>query len=133
MFSSDQNGEKVFQISTTTYQHHTVPQDLILPDALMDDSILNNDKGKGRQQKSLATLDSCEITHEDNDRKVMHRDMERNRRKEMNKLHGSLRSLLPLEYIKVNKLCTLSFPSSACSFLVLCYYLCGFRVIGFRK
>ncbi|XP_023900290.2 transcription factor bHLH118 [Quercus suber] len=100
MFSSDQNGEKVFQISTTTYQHHTVPQDLILPDALMDDSTLNNDKGKGRQQKSLATLDSCEITHEDNDRKVMHRDMERNRRKEMNKLHGSLRSLLPLEYIK---------------------------------
>lgn len=115
MFSSDQNDEKVFQISTTTYQHHTVPQELILPDALMDDSTLNNDKGKGRLEKSLAALDSCEITHEDNDRKVMHRDMERNRRKEMNQLHGSLRSLLPLEYIKVNKLCTPYFPSSACS------------------
>ena len=119
MFSFQQSDDKpVFQISTTTQQ-----QDLILPDASLDDStLLNYDKGKGRQRKSLATLDNSELT-DNNDRKMMHREMERQRRKEMGKLHGSLRSLLPLEYIKVNILNlyfvhTLSFLSSPCTFLL---------------
>uniref|UniRef100_A0A2N9EN82 BHLH domain-containing protein n=1 Tax=Fagus sylvatica TaxID=28930 RepID=A0A2N9EN82_FAGSY len=96
MFSFQQSDDKpVFQISITTQQ-----EDLILPDASLDDStLLNYDKGKGRERKSLATLDNSELT-DNNDRKMMHREMERQRRKEMGKLHGSLRSLLPLEYIK---------------------------------
>lgn len=59
----------------------------------MDNTTLNF-KGRGRGRPAQPK------SSDDGDKKMVHREMERKRRKDMAKLHGSLRSLLPLEFIK---------------------------------
>ncbi|KAG7986687.1 hypothetical protein I3843_03G093900 [Carya illinoinensis] len=101
MFSLHESDELLFQISSNARQQLAVRQDLILPDAPMDDSNIDYDKGRGRRGKpSAAGISGNWEKTEDSDKKTMHREMERKRRKDMSELHGSLRSLLPLEYIK---------------------------------
>ncbi|XP_030519129.1 transcription factor bHLH120-like [Rhodamnia argentea] len=83
---------------------HPIPEDLIIHDEedLHGLCFTNQkDKNKGLDESVLISFSGGNKSQEDCDpKKAMHRDVERRRRKEMNTLYASLRSLLPLEYVK---------------------------------
>lgn len=103
-FSSNSNNNY-----NTSYQQNIIPQDLIIPTrtALVEPNIIDfaskNIMGKGRSGRRLL---GPNLDYEDDDnsnkKKMMHREIEKQRRKEMAALHALLRSLIPLEFIKVN-------------------------------
>ncbi|KAF8008644.1 hypothetical protein BT93_K2340 [Corymbia citriodora subsp. variegata] len=84
--------------------HNPIPEDLIIHDDRDLHSLCftnREDKNKGADASVLISFSGGNKSDEDCDpKKKMHRDIERRRRKEMNTLYASLRSLLPLEYIK---------------------------------
>ncbi|XAR71766.1 hypothetical protein NMG60_11018176 [Bertholletia excelsa] len=73
-----------------------VEQDLVLGCASPEASLTT---GK-RRRKLLVTHAEAEEDGDGDKKKILHRDIERQRRQEMASLHASLRSLLPLEYIR---------------------------------
>ncbi|XP_057996213.1 transcription factor bHLH126-like [Hevea brasiliensis] len=100
MFPLHQGNELCFQISSNA--PHKIPQDIILPHPVLYGSPdLTDDLGKSRRRKSIS-MDNDETARDNgnNKKKLLHRDIERQRRQEMATLYASLRSLLPLEHIK---------------------------------
>lgn len=112
-----------FQISSSDNYYSlpilTTTEDKILHDPVMDDgtggttlpcsSTQKGSKGKQRKQLSLpasaaawGTEDNYKNTTDVENKKWMHREIEKQRRQEMARLCTSFRSLLPFEYIKVN-------------------------------
>ncbi|KAG4130917.1 hypothetical protein ERO13_D09G174500v2 [Gossypium hirsutum] len=86
--------EMFFHFSSGSDPQNTIPQDEILDYVPMGGS-----SSRGRQRKLLST-EKRENSNADDKKKSMHRDIERQRRQEMSTLYASLRTLLPLEYIK---------------------------------
>ncbi|KAL2540107.1 Transcription factor bHLH [Abeliophyllum distichum] len=104
MFRLQHGDELVFQPPSG------IKQDEIMQDLTMDHPLLNNSnhstsKWKRGEQRSSGTQENKDGStfHDSNIRKLMHRDIERQRRQEMTNLHASLRSLVPLEYLKGKK------------------------------
>ncbi|KAK8495125.1 hypothetical protein V6N13_026468 [Hibiscus sabdariffa] len=81
--------EMFFQFSSNSDPQNTTPRD----------DVLDLVPSRGRQRRLLAS-EKRENGDEDDKKKSMHRDIERQRRQEMSTLYASLRTRLPLEYIK---------------------------------
>ncbi|KAJ6764463.1 TRANSCRIPTION FACTOR BHLH120-RELATED [Salix koriyanagi] len=97
MFPLHQGDELCFNMSSNPHQQHSIPQDLILAQyAALHGSDTATKMENGRR-RNLISMDNNEVAR---DQKMMHRNIERQRREEMTTLYGSLRALLPLDFIK---------------------------------
>lgn len=120
MYPLQRKEEKCFQISFNPHQHIIPDQDLIFERHLSleayDDDDNNNDNTKNgvkdlgiprlkkKKKKLVETLDfdGSDVSDQHHHKiKLMHRERERQRRQQMGALYMSLRTLLPLEFIKV--------------------------------
>ncbi|KAK9291323.1 hypothetical protein L1049_019268 [Liquidambar formosana] len=93
-FNSNRSDGQLFSIFSTPHQKQTVHQDLILGGAEMDGSVFLNNTGR----ELLVTQEN--VKDDNKNKRMMRTDFERQRRQEMANLYASLRSQLPLEYIK---------------------------------
>ncbi|CAI9771868.1 unnamed protein product [Fraxinus pennsylvanica] len=104
MYQSQHNNEAIFdQNPLIVFQQDKILEDLLLDHVLMNCGNVENKDTKKRKRKSSAGVQEKNIddnSNESNLRRIMHRDLERQRRQEMANLYASLRSLLPLEHIK---------------------------------
>ncbi|KAJ4955652.1 hypothetical protein NE237_012435 [Protea cynaroides] len=105
-FPLQQSDELFFPATSTAGQQQTDPQQdrlfMAAPSLDCTDLLFELDiPGLGRRKPS-ATPNSCvdQTSNEKKKKKVIHRDVERQRRQEMATLYASLRSQLPLEYLK---------------------------------
>ncbi|KAK4489480.1 hypothetical protein RD792_005289 [Penstemon davidsonii] len=92
MFPFQQSDDSLIEDPLLIFQ-----TDSILNPSLSFDPITKISKKRPRISKSHI---NDEENNEGKIKKVMHRDIERQRRQEMGSLYASLRTLLPLEYIK---------------------------------
>ncbi|XP_050225937.1 transcription factor bHLH118-like [Mercurialis annua] len=109
MFPLQPGNELCFNISSDSSQQQNLRQDLILGDPQLllyattnDVTVLDKTK-KSLRRKSMSMANNFDVIpspRSDDNKKLMHRDIERQRRQEMAALYVSLRNLLPLEYIK---------------------------------
>ncbi|KAK7380213.1 hypothetical protein VNO78_32716 [Psophocarpus tetragonolobus] len=105
MFPLQRGNELVIQFSNSPHQQqHKISEDLILDDyASLDvnDSI-SHQKSNTSQPKKLYYGANKKNHHDSNEhkKKMIHKEIERQRRQEMATFYASLRSLLPLEFIK---------------------------------
>ncbi|OIT26684.1 PREDICTED: transcription factor bHLH118-like [Nicotiana attenuata] len=120
MYSLQENDELVFQILSNPCQQSKVSQDLVMDYASLETrthhdplNIYNSQVNKRLPKRILGTTDNNIPDHKKDEtaaapappddfklRRIIHRDIERQRRREMSALYSSLRSLLPLQYVK---------------------------------
>ena len=118
MFPLHQGDELCFNISSDPHQQHNIPQDLILARyAALQGSDTTNKMENDRRQFLISMDSNHEVARDhskNNNKKMMHRNIERQRRQEMTTLYASLRALLPLEFIKVRKVSSILFFDRPC-------------------
>ncbi|WVZ14168.1 hypothetical protein V8G54_011734 [Vigna mungo] len=103
MFPFQRGNELVIQFSNSPHHHqqHEISQDLILDDyASLDDNL--SGKNFSRTQSENLFYEPNIKNHDSNEhmKKMIHKEIERQRRQEMATSYASLRSLLPLQFIK---------------------------------
>lgn len=108
MFPSIQSDEWMYEISDIPHMEDLKQQNLTSGEASVEgiSSNLTQRMGKAKRLKSLANNNDGDAA-DNNDRdakKIMRKEIERQRRQQMAKLYEKLRLLLPLESIKVNEL-----------------------------
>ncbi|KAK9291812.1 hypothetical protein L1049_019762 [Liquidambar formosana] len=102
MFPFHQSDELLFKISSP-YPHHDTQQNLTQDHASLDGSNLITGMGKSWDKKLLSSTQGNvddDNRNIGNNKKLMHKEIERQRRQEMTSLYATLRLQLPPEYIK---------------------------------
>lgn len=112
MYPLQHSNELENQIPYIPSQPDRILNDLVTLDSTTNLPPFNSSAGKKRQHRRSSTEiqennnfhegTTASSTNEHKLKRILHRDIERQRRQEMANLYASLRSLLPLEYIKVN-------------------------------
>ncbi|XP_049396022.1 transcription factor bHLH36-like [Solanum stenotomum] len=109
MFSLQASDDLLIQILSNPCQQskNNISQDPVMDFASMDTTRTHippntNSQKKRISKRKLNTNNEDGIASDDHFklRKIIHRDIERQRRQEMAALYSSLRSLLPLQYVK---------------------------------
>ncbi|XP_058751657.1 transcription factor bHLH118-like [Vicia villosa] len=111
MFPLQRCNELAIPLSNSLNHHppnHNISQDLILDDCDYVVDFSHKKLCSSRPPKKLFYTPADHTTNhdsnhnpiKDNKKKMIHKEIEKQRRQEMTTLHASLRSLLPLEFIK---------------------------------
>lgn len=111
MFSLQGSDDLLIQILSNTCQQNKSSQDAVMDFASTDTITRTHIPPNINSQKKIISKRKLSTHSNKNDgiasddhfklKKIIHRDIERQRRQEMAALYSSLRSLLPLQYVKV--------------------------------
>ncbi|XP_059664550.1 transcription factor bHLH120-like [Cornus florida] len=101
VFPFDQIDE-LLHFSAIPCQQHTIQQDVLVTPSLYDGDLANKPDCSRRRKSSVMTFGDINELSNDHykKKKIIHRNVERQRRQEMATLYRSLRSRVPPEYLK---------------------------------